>query len=90
MGVGGLKNPFMLLEMDKINMSPHESGIMDQIWPLLVKVNESLSKEIAVRRERVFIAPPEKLFKRLGKGTLNRRDALADFRKEIAALEDDD
>lgn len=89
-GGDGLKNPFTLLEMDEINMSSHESGIMDQIWPSLAKVNQSLSKEIVVQRNRVIIAPPEKPSKRLGKGTVNRRDTLVDFREEIAALQDDD
>jgi hypothetical protein len=89
MGGDGQKNTFLLLEMNGTNVEDQKSRVLDQIWPLVTKVNEIISEEIRLTRKRILIAPSEKPFKRLGKGTVNRWDTMAAYHDEIAALEND-
>lgn len=90
MGGDGQKEPFLLLEANENEADNQHPRILDQIWPSVVKVNDVISEEIRVKRKRIIIASSTKPFKWLGKGTVNRRETIAAYHDEIAALESDD
>lgn len=90
MGGDGQKEPFLLLEANENEADNRHPQILDQIWPLVVKVIIVTSEEIRVKRKRIIIALSTKPFKWLGKGTVNRQETITAYHNEIAALESND
>jgi thioester reductase-like protein len=63
-----------------------ESGLVDEIWPLIEKANKMAPAHAQVSKELVMVASPEKPFARAGKGTVQRWKTVHTYSAEIDAL----
>lgn len=83
MGGAAREVPFLLIEL--------EVGIdekaREKLWPLVEEVNSSIMSEVRLREEMIMFTAEGKPMKRvLGKGTVNRRATLEEYKREIHDL----
>lgn len=64
----------------------YEEGVWEMIWPAVEEANRTLLEEARLRKEMVILTSPEKPMKRLGKGTVDRRNTLREYEAEVEAL----
>jgi len=72
MGGQAEKLPFLILEASDGSGTLGEDEVVEQVWPAVEEANKMMSEEIRLRRDRIILVKPEKPFRRLGKGLVNR------------------
>lgn len=60
--------------------------LLEKIWPAIVEANSTCGELGRIPKRAVLIAPRSKPFKKTGKGTVNRRETVAEYEQEIAGL----
>jgi hypothetical protein len=84
MGGAGREVPFLWVELD---VGIDEKKAREELWSLVEEVNSSIMSEIRLREEMIMFTVTGKPMKRvLGKGTVNRRMTLEEYKGEIDDL----
>ena len=60
--------------------------LIERIWPLVQEANTESSAHAKVLKTHIMIALPEKPFKRVGKGTVQRASTLEMYSQELDTL----
>lgn len=81
------QDPFIILEVNSPTRELDCKEIVERLWPVVEKANNSLSHEIRLKKSNIIIAPKDKPLPRLGKGTIDRRAIAELFEQEIASVE---
>jgi hypothetical protein len=83
-GGEGRPTPFVIVQP---NRKVGEADVeLDEMWSIVKGLNGTLSAEVHIPRENIIVTDPSRPLKKLGKGTLDRRNILSDYREEIEAL----
>lgn len=89
-GGEGRPRPFLILEMTEnfyqsSSNSEEDQDTIEVMWPTVVAVNERLQlySLATILKEHVIVAPVNKPFSRLPKGTVDRRSTIQEFGREI-------
>ncbi len=85
MGGEGSESHFLLLEGDWTD-DQRKDGVDDKIWYAVEEANQVLNQEVQIKRNKVILTRSDKPFRKLIKGTVNRRATLAEYKNEIAGL----
>jgi acyl-coenzyme A synthetase/AMP-(fatty) acid ligase len=81
-GGEGREAPFVIIQLSESAQKPDET----ELWSTIKALNDKLSAEVHIPRENIIVTDAAKPLKKLGKGTLDRRSALADYANEIENL----
>ncbi|CAG9955439.1 unnamed protein product [Clonostachys rosea f. rosea IK726] len=80
-GGNGKPSPFLIIEPE----TDKELGL-EEVQSTIKLLNQSLSPDICIPLQNVIIASAERPLVRLGKGTLDRRRTIDDYKEEIERL----
>ena len=81
----GRASPCLLIEL--VDGARKDSGkTMDELWAAVVEVNRSNAEPVRIKRDLILLADPQRPFKKLAKGTLDRRGTLEAYREDIDRL----
>jgi hypothetical protein len=84
MGGAGREAPFLLVELDA---GIDEEKAREELWPLVGEANSGVLREIRLREEMIMFTSKGKPMKRVfGKGTVNRRATIEEYKGEIDDL----
>ena len=86
-GGWGEPKPFVLVEVDALDNRGGAEGVRREVWPKVEEANEILTEELRIEKARIVVTDIKvRPLPRLGKGTVNRREALEMFAEDIAAF----
>lgn len=80
-GGNGKPSPFLIIEPETVK----ELGL-EEVRSMIKLLNQSLSPDICIPLQNIIIASAERLLVRLGKGTLDRRRIIDEYKEEIERL----
>lgn len=82
----GRDSPCLLVDLVEGEKSRSKEELMDEIWSAVEEVNKANAEPVRIKKELILLADPLRSFKRLGKGTLDRRGTLEAYRADIDRL----
>lgn len=78
--------PCLLVEFAGAKLGLSQPEVMETVWAAVDKVNQSTAEAVRVKRELILLADPQRPFKTLSKGTLDRRGTVELYREDIEGL----
>jgi hypothetical protein len=67
----------------RLRTAEERAAMIDEIWPSVMKANQSAPSHAQISRDRIFFSKPEKPFVRAGKLTIQRKATVVLYEEEI-------
>ena len=85
-GEGRFYAALLVEPKEPLHTTAEKAQLLEKIWPLIEKVNEASPTHGRISRAHILFTKPEKPMPRAGKGTVQRKVALALYKDEMNAL----
>ncbi|KAL2069203.1 hypothetical protein VTL71DRAFT_15541 [Oculimacula yallundae] len=82
-GGHGRRNLWMVIESEGTVSNDETHEYLKRLWPWIEKANTIATKNGRLQRHLTVVAPSEKPFPRLGKGSIDRRAVASMFEREL-------